>query len=99
MSANLVITDHARQRMARRNVSKQQLSFILEHGEETHCAGARLVHLRRKDIPEPLRRVDKFARLEGVTVVLSSDSPTVMTVWRNRRHGLRRIRHKPRYSC
>ncbi|HID54526.1 MAG TPA: DUF4258 domain-containing protein [Anaerolineae bacterium] len=99
MSANLVITDHARQRMARRNVSKQQLSFILEHGEETHCAGARLVHLRRKDIPEPLRRVDKFARLEGVTVVLSSDSPTVMTVWRNRRHGLRRIRDKPRYSC
>ena len=99
MSANLVITDHARQRMARRNVSKQQLSFILEHGEEMHCAGARLVYLRRKDIPEPLRRVDKFARLEGVTVVLSSDSPTVMTVWRNRRHGLRRIRHKPRYSC
>ncbi len=99
MAANFVITDHARQRMARRNVSNRQLSFILEHGEETHCAGARLVHLRRKDIPEPFQRVDEFARLEGVTVVLSSDSPTVMTVWRNRRHGLRRIRHKPRYSC
>lgn len=99
MSTNLIITDHARQRMAQRNVSKQQLSFILEHGQETHCAGARLVYLRRKDIPESCRRVDKFARLEGVTVVLSSDSPTVMTLWRNRRHGLRHIRRKPRYSC
>lgn len=101
---SFIFTEHARRRMAQRNVSKQQISFILSHGEETHCAGARFVHLRRKDIPKPLRKVSKFARLEGVTVVLSNESQTIMTVWRNHRQGLRRIRQarrsrQPRYSC
>ena len=91
--AGIIFTDHAQQRMAQRNVSAIQISFILEHGEETHCAGARLVHLRRKDIPKPIRKVDRFAQLEGVTVVMSITEPVIMTVWRNRRHGLRRIRH------
>jgi len=94
-----IYTDHARQRMAQRNVSEGQISFILEHGEEIHCAGARLVHLRRKDIPQPFRKVDNFAQLVGCTVVLSIADPVIMTVWRDRRHGLHRIRHKPRYSC
>lgn len=96
---HLIFTNHAQRRMAQRNVSKQQVSFILEHGEETHCAGARFVHLRRKDIPKPLVKVDAFARLEGVTVVLSSEGQTILTLWRNRRQGSRHIRRKPRYSC
>lgn len=95
----IIYTNHARQRMAQRNVSDRQISFILEHGEEIHCAGARFVHLRRKDIPQPFRKVDDFAQLIGSTVVLSIADPVIMTVWRNRRHGLRHIRHKPRYSC
>jgi metal-dependent hydrolase (beta-lactamase superfamily II) len=90
---------HARQRMAQRNVSMDQISFILEHGHADHCAGAILVTLRRKDIPKTLWAKDEFARLEGVTVVLSREVPVVQTVWRNRQHGLRHIRHKPRYTC
>ncbi len=93
------MTNHARLRMAQRNISERQLSFIMEHGKEIHCAGARLVHLRRKDIPRQLRKIDEIRRLEGVTVVLSRESSTIMTVWRNRRRGLQHIRHKPRYSC
>ncbi|MBE2225108.1 MAG: DUF4258 domain-containing protein [Anaerolineae bacterium] len=99
MNSQVVYTHHARQRMAQRNVSEAQISFILEHGEEIHCAGARLVHLRRKDIPEHIRKVDTFARLEGVAVVLSNTDPIILTVWRNRSHSSRHIRHKPRYSC
>ncbi|MCP5099013.1 MAG: DUF4258 domain-containing protein [Chloroflexi bacterium] len=90
---------HARQRMAQRNVSTAQVSFILEHGQAVHCAGAILVTLRKKDIPNVLRAKNEFARIEGVTVVLSREEPIVKTVWRNRQHGLRHIRHKPRFSC
>ena len=93
------ISSHARRRMAQRNVSVRQISFILGYGHAAHCAGAILVTLRHKDIPSELRARDEFARLEGVTVVLSRAAPVVQTVWRNRRNGLRRIRHKPRYTC
>jgi hypothetical protein len=99
MNAQPFITNHARLRMAQRNVSLAQLSFILEHGQEVHCAGAVLITLRRKDIPEELQTQNEFTRLEGVTVVLSREESVVMTVWRNRRQGLRHIRDKPRYSC
>lgn len=99
MPTSLPLTHHARLRMAQRNVSPAQLSFILEHGQEAHCAGAILVTLRRKDIPAELQKQNEFACLEGVTVVLSREEPVVMTVWRNRRQGLRHIRDKPRYNC
>lgn len=98
MIESIIFTKHARKRMAQRNVSEAQVSFILGYGKEIHCAGARLVHLRRKDIPKSFRKADKFARLEGVTVVLSVTDPVVMTVWRNRHQGTYQIRHKPRYS-
>ncbi|MCB8922202.1 MAG: DUF4258 domain-containing protein [Ardenticatenaceae bacterium] len=96
---SFIITNHARRRMAQRNVSEAQISFILSYGEEIHCAGARLVHLRHKDIPQPFRKVNEFTRLIGSTVVMSITEPVIMTVWRNRRRGLRHIHHKPSYSC
>ncbi|MCA9943104.1 MAG: DUF4258 domain-containing protein [Ardenticatenaceae bacterium] len=99
MIESIIFTKHALKRMAQRNVSAKQISFILGYGKEIHCAGARLVHLRRKDIPNSFRKADNFARLEGVTVVLSITDPVVMTVWRNRRHGMHHIRHKPPYTC
>lgn len=99
MIESIFFTKHALKRMAQRNVSAKQISFILGYGKEIHSAGARLVHLRCKDIPESFRKTDKFARLEGVTVVLSITDPVVMTVWRNRRHGIHHIRRKPRRTC
>lgn len=51
MIDSLIFTKHALKRMAQRNVSTTQISFILEHGTEINCAGARLVHLKCKDIP------------------------------------------------
>lgn len=99
MHSEIIYTNHAQKRMAQRNVSEKQVSFILDHGYTVHRAGAVLVSLRGKDIPKTLRANDQFARLEGVTVVLSRENPIVLTVWRNRRQGLQHIRHKPRFSC
>jgi len=95
----LILTEHARKRMAQRNVSMAQICFIVEYGQQTHCAGAIFVTLRRKDIPASLRPQNEFGRLEGTTVVLSRREPVIMTVWRNRRRGLPYIRRKPRHCC
>lgn len=99
MKFNVALTAHAQLRMCQRNVTNEQLSFILRHGQQHHCAGAILVTLRRKDIPKNHAAQSKFTYLEGTTIVLSRDAPTVLTIWRNKGKGLQHIRHKPRYSC
>lgn len=98
-NAPINYSNHALQRMAQRNLSHEQTSFILRFGRYYHRAGAVLVHLRRKDIPSDLRANDIFARLEGTTVVLSRENWSVVTVWRNRGKGLQHIRGKPRFDC
>lgn len=96
MTTNFVFTDHARKRMAQRNVSEADILFILQHGHETHCAGTIMVACRHKDIPEERLIQDQFRRLDGVSVVMNRVEPVVITVWRNRKQGSRHIRRKPR---
>lgn len=98
LSFELMLSDHARRRMAQRNVSERDISYIMGHGQESHCAGARLVTLRQCDISRQARQQATIARLEGVTLVLSRDEPLLLTVWRNRRAATRRIRRKPGYN-
>lgn len=92
------LSAHARKRMAQRNLCRRDIAFILIHGTRFHRAGAIFVHLRRKDIPATHRSLNAYSRLEGTTVVLSRDEPTIMTLWRNRQRGLRHIQQKYRNS-
>ncbi len=94
VSETLLKSNHARQRMAQRNLSNRDLDFILMVGRRFHRAGVVLIHLCRKDIPARFLRHNQFARLEGTTLVLGRDAPILITVWRNRRGGLRHIQHK-----
>ena len=94
----LSFTRHAQKRMAQRNVSESDISFILQHSHETHCAGVLLITCRYKDIPKSHLDMDRFRKLDGVTVVMSHSEPTILTVWRNRQHGQRHIRRKPRHG-
>lgn len=98
MNFQVEITHHAQLRMSQRNVSFKQLQFILKHGQQTHCAGAILVTLRRKDIPQKFISQRECSCLEGTTIVLSRDLPIVLTIWRNKSKGLQHIRQKVRYS-
>ena len=91
-------TRHARRRMAQRNLSASDVAFALQYGQIFHRAGAILCHLRRQDIPGLLRAEARYAQLEGTTVVLSREDASVLTVYRNRRCGLKRIKQKPRHS-
>jgi hypothetical protein len=95
-----VPSHHAEKRMAQRNISFEDIVFVLEHGRKLHKAGAVFFFLRRCDIPG--QRWQRCGRLEGTTVVLSRETATIITVYRNRQ-GLRRVKRKtdrsycPRY--
>ena len=89
-----ILTNHARQRMAQRNLSCKDVAYIIDFGRIVHRSGAVFIHLGRKDIPADDRGNPIIARLEGATVVLSDTESVVLTVWRNREQGLRHIRRK-----
>lgn len=91
-----VPSDHAEIRMAQRNVSFEDIVFVLEYGWKSHKAGAVFYCLRRCDIPRNLRR--HLSRLEGTIVVLSGETNTIITVYRNRQSGLRHVKRKIEYS-
>jgi len=82
--------------MAQRNLSEEEISYVLLHGQAWHKAGAVITHLRRKDIPQADRGRQE---LIGATVVIEPDNrQTVLTVYRNRRAGLGKIKRKPDYG-
>jgi hypothetical protein len=93
------VTDHARLRMEQRNLSAEDIAFILQHGSCLHRAGAIFYFLRRCDIPDDKQALDKYARLEGGTVVTSTHAPVIVTIYRNRRQGLRNIKRKVGHDC
>lgn len=99
-SQDYVPSNHAEKRMAQRNVSFEDVVFVLEFGRKLHKAGAVFYFLRKCDIPQGEQQ---FSRLEGTTVVLSRETATIITVYRNRQKGLRRVKRKtdrsryPRY--
>ncbi|NKQ34679.1 MAG: DUF4258 domain-containing protein [Chloroflexi bacterium] len=89
-----VLTNHAVWRMAQRNVSEADICFVLEHGHKMYRAGAIFFFLRRCDFPKGTHR--QYGRLEGTTVVISRETHQILTVYRNRKNGLRHIKQKPR---
>jgi len=94
----VTITTHAQQRMAQRNLSLSDIEFVLHYGQGFHRGGVVFFYLRHKDIPTDMLRDKDVAQLEGVAVVCSSDSSMVVTVWRNRQDGLRKIKRKQAYG-
>ncbi|MDL1897266.1 DUF4258 domain-containing protein [Anaerolineae bacterium CFX7] len=87
-------TQHALKRMAQRNLSESDVEYVLTHGCREFRGGVEFRYLRKRDIP----RADQtqYARLEGTAIVVgsASDVEDIITVWRNRKHGLRHIRQK-----
>ena len=92
-------TAHARRRQAQRNISDEDLQFVLMYGRRHRCAGVTHVFLARRDIPGEKATYQRFARLEGTTLLVDSvpDETIVITVYRNRRAS-RRIRNKAKYD-
>lgn len=94
VSPSLAITKHAQQRMAQRNLSDNEVQFIINHSRPSYTAGAVFFVLRKKDIPRELRHDSAIARLEGATVVASRDNGDIITVYRTGHNGPRKLRRK-----
>ena len=89
MIPNLSITDHAWLRMAQRNLSLTDVTFVVEHGKRYWRAGALHIVLRYKDIPTPEQRA--FARLDGTVVLLDDAGAVVTTVYRGNPKSIGKI--------
>jgi hypothetical protein len=89
------ITRHSLERCAQRNVDPGSLAFIKRYGQKLHRTGIVFYFLGRRDIPEHQRIDDRYAKLEGATVLEALDGGTI-TVYRNR-NGLKNIKKKRKY--
>lgn len=93
------ISAHAGLRLAQRNLNADDVRYVFTHGRMHHAGKAQFVHLGLRDIPDDDRRIDRFRRLEGTVLVLDPTSGQhLTTVYRNRRHGSRDIKRKPKHG-
>lgn len=99
MPVTVHYTAHALSRSAQRNLSADDVAFVVAHGRRVYCAGALHVFLPGRDIPTEKATARRYARLEGTTLVLSAADQelTLITAYRNRR-GFKAIRAKMRYD-
>lgn len=89
------LTDHALKRCAQRQVDSEAIELVTSYGRKIHRTGVVFYFLGRRDLPEALRRQDRYAKLEGVTLLVGQDGE-VITSYRNRT-ALGKIRRKAKY--
>ena len=99
MQPNVQRTVHALNRQAQRNLSDDDVRFVLAHGRRVHNAGALHVFLGGRDIPADKTLAQRYGRLEGTVLVLNCAAGewTLITAYRNRR-GLKAVRAKRKYD-
>lgn len=92
-------TAHALNRRAQRNLSHDDIAFVLRYGRRYHCAGVLHVCLGRRDIPGDRELMRRYGRLEGTTLVLkpTCDGLVLVTAYRNRR-SFKHVRAKRKYE-
>ena len=89
------LSEHARIRCAQRNIDGEILELVRRYGRKIHRTGVIFYFLGRRDLPEEMWREDRYARLEGTTLLMSLEGELV-TVYRNR-FACRKIRKKAKY--
>ena len=91
----MLMTEHARVRCAQWQIAPEALVFVRKHGRKIRRTGVMFYFLGRRDIPDTLRRDDRYAKLEGVTLLEGLDG-TLITAYRNP-DGLKAIRKKVKH--
>jgi hypothetical protein len=98
-----IVSQHADRRLAQRNLTHQDVSYVFAHGRVHHAGKALFIHLGLRDIPADDRRHNQYRRLEGTVLVLDPISGHhLTTAYRNRRSGSRDIKRKSKralFSC
>ena len=93
------ISLHADRRLAQRNLSYDDVGYVIAYGRLHHAGKALFVHLGLRDIPADHRRHDNLRRLEGTVLVLDpTTGQNLTTAYRNRRRGSRDIKRKRKHA-
>jgi hypothetical protein len=94
------LSGHAAIRMAQRNVSHRDLTYVLEYGVRVYRTGITFHILRKRDIPYSDRNKPEITRLEG-TVILTGFSQSgimeIITMYRNK-SAYKVLRCKAKYD-
>lgn len=93
IETGLDFSKHSITRMAHRNLSLNDVDYVVSNGKQFFGGGLETYYLRQRDLPASDRRKDTFSKLVGTAVLISNDG-TVVTTWRNKRTGLKKIRRK-----
>lgn len=94
---SFLLTDHGRQRRAQRGLSEDDIKFVARYGVYVHAPGVVAYFLGKRHIPGDFRGDDRFGKLQGTTVVFSSDGRQVLTAYKNSKNGLQRFRRQKKY--
>ncbi|NWJ47285.1 MAG: DUF4258 domain-containing protein [Chloroflexi bacterium] len=87
------LTYHATRRMRQRNFNQQEIYYILNHGRIERKTGICFYFLGERDIPREDRNLDWVQKLIGVTVLLSANQQSIITIYKNPK-ALRTIKKK-----
>ncbi len=90
------ISDHAQKRCAQRNLTQDEVDFIITYGRRVRRTGVIFCQLRRRDLPDDLEGSHPYYRLVGSTVVLSNCGHHVLTAYRDER-AFHRDNRKTKY--
>lgn len=89
------LSNHAATRMAQRNLSAEDVEYVIQFGCPVRSGGALHYFLRHADIPKADRK--RAQRLEGTTILMDRSGQFIITVYRNRR-GLKVLRQKVKWE-
>jgi hypothetical protein len=88
---NPLVSEHAMQRMAQRNLDEEDVAAVMRFGRVEYRTGAEFYFLGRRDLPKGMEQ--KFARLVGTTIIV--EDGWVVTAYRNHR-AISDIKRKPK---
>ncbi|HVO41015.1 MAG TPA: DUF4258 domain-containing protein [Aggregatilineales bacterium] len=84
---NYTFHPHALERMAQRNLSHQDIGYVIQYGRKIHNAGALNYFLGFRDIPLADRADQRVAQLVGTLVLVDVKQGEILTVYRNNDGG------------
>ena len=91
------LTQHAYERSVQRNLTYDEICFIVEHGARVRRTGVIYCQMRARCLPPDLPPGHAYRRLVGSTVVLSSSGDRVITVYREPA-AFKRDRRKAKFN-
>ncbi len=90
------LTNHATTRAAQRNLSAHDLATVWMYGVLEYHTGVMVIFLGRRQLAEMPDGGRRYGHLEGTTMLIGDAQ--IITCYRNRRDGLKEMRHKEGYN-